>query len=142
MKLGRSLVSRRRTLSLAAAKVRIPTTSKLCRKSPPSLELSRKPKSPPSSHKTRKKDGAPSGFAICFLLGKRFSARSGNQTFPTFFIGLTLPIQRVINARFALGIREQGLCVSTLLSNGSGGVSSANSDAAKLQHSLGLAVEA
>jgi len=36
----------------------------------------------------------------------RFFARSGNGTVCIFFIGLTLPFQRVINARFALGSRE------------------------------------
>jgi hypothetical protein len=58
------------------------------------------------------------------------------------FIGLTLPMQRVINGRFALRSREQGLIVSSSFDGLCRLCSGANSDAAKLQHSLGLAVEA
>jgi hypothetical protein len=37
---------------------------------------------------------------------RRFFAQTGNAATSAFVIGLTLPIQRVINARFALGSRE------------------------------------
>ena len=57
-------------------------------------------------------------------------------------LGLTLPRQRVINARFALRSREQGRIVPSSFDGLYSLGSSANSDAAKLQHSLGLAVEA
>lgn len=68
--------------------------------------------------------------AVAVLTKERRLAKLGMKD-----IGLTLPMQRVINARFALRGREQGLIVSSSFDGLYRVRSGANSDAAKLQHS-------
>jgi hypothetical protein len=77
-------------------------------------------------------NGLEAGHRIPSGLENRFFYQSGKAERYPPFVGLTLPIQRVINARFALVNRDQGLISPVCRFEVNPG---AKPDAAKLQHS-------